>query len=253
MTASDVSEIDLRERHDHLYQLSIDTGIGGPITVWANIDDGVLTNAMSTTNFNTIKHHLGYCKPSPRWLRMADGSIVKPKAVWEGRMEIGSVQVYSSFEVFESGGSWEFLLGKPLLTALHAVHEYTGDTMTIENKGISAVLENQIDIRAWVDKETNEKRTTRWEKRANLKGSKETLPLREVLGKPHNDNEHMIDIACIDPEKPSEADNNQDSEPHDPSTAAEVIVETLKRNDFTQDSPIHGRRKGLTKSSNKFR
>ena len=117
-----------------VHQLGIDTGIGGTIQVWANVDDGALANAMSIAKFNTIKHRLGYYKPSPRWLRMADGSIVKPKAVWEGKMEIGGVQVVGSFEVFDSGGNWEFLLGKPLLTALHAVHEYSGDTVTIENK-----------------------------------------------------------------------------------------------------------------------
>ena len=98
------------------------------LRVWANIDDGALANAMSITKFNVVKHRLGYCKPSPRWLRMADGSVVKPKAVWEGKMEIGGVQVFGSFEVFESGGNWEFLLGKPLLTALHAVRSLLSPT-----------------------------------------------------------------------------------------------------------------------------
>ena len=128
-----------------IQQLNIDTGIGGMIPVWANFDDGALTNAMSVAKFDTIKHRLGYWKPSARWLRMADGTLVKPKAVWEGKMEIGGVRVVGSFEVFDSGGSWEFLLGKPLLTALHAVHKYSHNTVTIENNGLSAVLNNQIN------------------------------------------------------------------------------------------------------------
>jgi hypothetical protein len=74
-----------------IHCLGIDTGIGGTIQVWASFDDGALANAMSITKFNTIKHCLGYYKPSSRWLRMANGSLVKPKAVWEGRMEIDSV------------------------------------------------------------------------------------------------------------------------------------------------------------------
>ena len=159
--ATDVSNIDLEIQivdlytvgHDNkkitqpfVHQLDINTGIGGTVRVWANVDDGALANAMSIAKFDTVKHRLGYYKPSPRWLRMADGSLIKPKAVWEGRMEIGGVQVLGSFEVFDSGGNWEFLLRKPLLTALHAVHEYTGDMVTIENKGTSAVLVNQIDM-----------------------------------------------------------------------------------------------------------
>ena len=71
---------------------------------------------------------------------MADGTIVRPRAVWEGEMEIKGVQVHSSFEVFDSRGNWEFLFRKPLLTAFHTVHEYTFDTVTIENRGRTAVL-----------------------------------------------------------------------------------------------------------------
>ena len=39
-----------------IHQLYINTGIGGLEQVWANIDDGALTNAMSTMKFNAIKH-----------------------------------------------------------------------------------------------------------------------------------------------------------------------------------------------------
>lgn len=134
-----------------VHQLNIETGIGGPIRVWANFDDGALANAMSIAKFNTIKHRIGYYRPSSRWLRMADGNLVKPKAMWEGRM------VFGSFEVFESGGNWEFLLGKPLLTALHAIHEYTGDTVTIKNDGHSAVLKNQINTMMEVRNEADQK------------------------------------------------------------------------------------------------
>lgn len=49
-----------------IHQLNINTGISGDVQVWANIDDGALANAMSTAKFNTIKHRLGYCKPSNR-------------------------------------------------------------------------------------------------------------------------------------------------------------------------------------------
>jgi hypothetical protein len=49
-----------------IHQLNIYTGIGGAVRVWANIDDGALANATSVMKFNTIKHRLGYYKPSPR-------------------------------------------------------------------------------------------------------------------------------------------------------------------------------------------
>ena len=191
MKASDVSDIDPEIQIFDLYavgyddkkttqpfvhQLNIDTGIGGAIQVWANVNDGALVNVMSTAKFNTIKHHLGYYKPSTRWLCMADGNIVKPKAVWEGRIEIGGVWVRSSFQVFESGGNWEFLLRKPLLTALHAIHKYTNDMLTIENNGLSAVLRNQVDIMTDTCNEAHQKGTRVWKKLMDLKGNEEMLP-----------------------------------------------------------------------------
>ena len=244
-STSDVSDIDPEIQIFDLYtvgydtkktirpfiqQLNIDSGIGGAIQVWASIDDGALANAMSSTKFNTIKHRLGYCKPSSRLLRMADGSIVKPKAVWEGKMEIGGVQVSGSFEVFDSGGNWEFLIGKPLLTALHAVHEYTGDTILIENKGLSAVLVNQIDIMATIHNEPNKKRTKDWRKRKDLKGSEDTLPSREVQTSLHDKSEQSIDIAHIETADPNTVNNTHADELQDSSTTTvtEIDVDTLK-------------------------
>ena len=65
---------------------------GEVIQVRANFDDGALINAMSATKFNEVEQHLGHYKPSSRWLRMANGAIVRAIAVWEGEMEIGGVK-----------------------------------------------------------------------------------------------------------------------------------------------------------------
>lgn len=72
---------------------------------------------------------------------MANGVIVRANAFWEGEIEIKGVRTHSSFEVFDSGDSWEFLFGKPLLTVFNAVHDYKNDTVTVENKGATATLE----------------------------------------------------------------------------------------------------------------
>ena len=46
---------------------------------------------------------------------MGNGVIVPSEAVWWGKMQLGNVSVEGKFEVFNSGGSWAFLLGKPML------------------------------------------------------------------------------------------------------------------------------------------
>ena len=50
------------------------------------------------------------------------------------------------FEVFDSGGGWLFLFGKPMLWAFHALHDFRNDTVIlVRDKKQAAVLTNQID------------------------------------------------------------------------------------------------------------
>ena len=49
-------EHDEKTTQPFVHWLNINTGIGGAIQIWANIDDSALVNAMSTAKFNTIKH-----------------------------------------------------------------------------------------------------------------------------------------------------------------------------------------------------
>ena len=58
---------------------------------------------------------------------MANGNIVNPVGCWKGTVELGGIRVAGSFEVFDSGGGWEFLFGKRLMTAFKAVHDYATD------------------------------------------------------------------------------------------------------------------------------
>ena len=200
-----------------IHQLNINSGISGAIPVWANFDDGALANAMSIAKFNTIKHRLGYCKPSTRLLRMADGSIVKPKAVWEGRMEIGGVEVMGSFEVFDSRGSWEFLLGKPLLTAFHAIHEYTHDTVSIENNGSSTTLVNQINSMNDARNSTSHNRTKEWKKRKDSKDAQMTDIAHVDTTEPHGETTNAIHIS--------------ETQDEHTTTATEIEIDILKEDD----------------------
>ena len=55
--------------------------------------------------------------------------------------------VHGSFEVFDSGGSWRFLFGKPLMRLFKAVHAYEFDTVTISSGENLLVLENKFGRR----------------------------------------------------------------------------------------------------------
>src|SRR5271168_706598 len=118
---------------------------GRTVRVWANIDDGAMREVMSSTTFEKVKHKLGRVKPSMQLLRVANGVIVQSKARWEGEIEVNGVRTDVGFEVFDSGGKWEFLFGKTLLEAFKAIHDYKLDEIVISgDKGITTTLRNQV-------------------------------------------------------------------------------------------------------------
>ena len=86
---------------------------------------GVLWCQQCVTVFEKVRHRLGKWRNSEKQLRMGNRTIIPSLAVWEGRIQLGEVIVRGEFEVFNSGGSWDFLLGKPLLKAFHAKQEYS--------------------------------------------------------------------------------------------------------------------------------
>lgn len=113
------------------------------VRVWATFDKGALKEAMATEAFERVKHRLGTVQPSSLLLRKANGTIVKLLGRWEGGIEVEGVRVQGSFEVFDSCGAWEFLLGKRLKNALKAVHDYNTDEVTIRGVGNQTTLKNQ--------------------------------------------------------------------------------------------------------------
>jgi hypothetical protein len=62
---------------------------------------------------------------------MVNGAIEPSKRWWGGLIKLGSVIVQGQFEVFNSGGGWGFLFGKPLLWLFNTVHDYNTDTVMV--------------------------------------------------------------------------------------------------------------------------
>ena len=73
---------------------------------------------------------------------MANGAIVPSEATWSGKIHVGGVEASGTFKVFDSGGGWSFLFGKPLLHAFKAKHDYETDEVTIVDNKSSAILYN---------------------------------------------------------------------------------------------------------------
>ena len=93
---------------------------GEIIRVSVLFDGCAMVSAMCAMVFEKVKHRLGEWERSAKQLRMGNRTLVPSLAVWRGRMRLGGVTVKGEFEVFNSRGSWAFLLGKPLLRSFRA-------------------------------------------------------------------------------------------------------------------------------------
>ena len=129
------------------HQIKIHGPQGEIVQVSALFDGAAMVAAMCVSLFNRVKHRLGTWQPSHKLLRMANGSLVPSQARWEGMIQLMDVTIKGSFEVFDSGGSWAFLLGKPLLRRLKARQNFGSDTVEIEaNDGSVTILQNDLSV-----------------------------------------------------------------------------------------------------------
>ena len=120
---------------------------GEIVRVTALFDGCAMVSAMCVTVFEKVKHRLGEWRMSDKQLRMGNGVIIPSLAVWRGKMRLAEVTVEGEFEVFDSGGSWAFLLGKPLLRTFQAEQAYETDTVSIYNNNNKRItLLNEINI-----------------------------------------------------------------------------------------------------------
>jgi hypothetical protein len=113
-----------KETKPFVHQVRFHGPQGEIVRVWANIDDGAMREVMSAAMFRKVKHRLGTALPSSQLLRVANGEIVASEAKWRGKIEVNGVSAEVVFEVFDSGGKWDFLFRKTLLETFKAIHDY---------------------------------------------------------------------------------------------------------------------------------
>jgi len=114
---------------------------GEVVRVNALFDRGAMVRAMCSLIFEKVKHHFhGQAKPSSQLLRMVNGIVIQSQAVWKGMLELKGIHIEGEFKVFNSGGGWKFLFGKPLLRHFQAVHDFNTDMVSIRSEGQTAIL-----------------------------------------------------------------------------------------------------------------
>lgn len=124
---------------------------GEVVRIRSVFDDGAMLNAIDAGVFEMVKGRLAGMMESSKILRMADGRLVQSQGMWIGEVEVEGLRRSGSFEVFDSGGAWSLLFGKPLLAAFDAFHGYGLDEVHIPIPSSEAwvTLSNQYFSAVW--------------------------------------------------------------------------------------------------------
>ncbi|KAJ7319257.1 hypothetical protein DFH08DRAFT_819204 [Mycena albidolilacea] len=118
---------------------------GELVDVVATFDDCAMVNCIDTKVFEGARATLSSPDVSPRVLRMANGVLVPSGGCWRGKISVGGVSATGKWEIFSGGGAWQMLLGKPMLKAFGASHEYMDDTVTLNTVAGKVTLRNELD------------------------------------------------------------------------------------------------------------
>jgi hypothetical protein len=103
-------------------------------------------------------------------------------------MTVGGLRISGVLEVFDSGGGWTLLFGKPLQAALGAVHDMRADVVTLNVVGRTVVLENRNPV-VWRNAINAAAMAARRSASTGVK-SCAIPPARRVHSKPYTRNSH---------------------------------------------------------------
>ncbi|KAJ7698937.1 hypothetical protein B0H17DRAFT_1196527 [Mycena rosella] len=106
-------------------------------------DGGAQIAALDKGFYLSVAKRLGPASAPTKKLRMADGRVVSTYGRWEGDAEVEGVRVRGAFNIFDSGGGWRILFGKPLQEDFGVVHDMKADVVTLCASGRTAKLTNQ--------------------------------------------------------------------------------------------------------------
>ena len=108
------------------------------------VDDGAMRNCISKRRWDQYGHCLSKLQPSSTCISVANGAKIKPMGRWFGTIKVGGIGAPSWFEVFDSRGAFDIILGKPWLHRVKAIHDYDKDQITITQNGNTEVISNSL-------------------------------------------------------------------------------------------------------------
>jgi transposase InsO family protein len=130
---------------------------GETIQVQAVIDGGAMMNTMCKSKWDTQANYLSPLMPSKMILSVADNHRIASEGRWTGTVDVAGTRVEQHFEIFDSNGAFEIILGKPWLEDVQAVHRYATDEITITAHGKTTTINNKPTQDRWKERKELQK------------------------------------------------------------------------------------------------
>ncbi|QRV78795.1 Retrovirus-related Pol polyprotein from transposon [Ceratobasidium sp. AG-Ba] len=118
-------------------------GRDGGIGVLATIDGGAMLCVLDHTVWAEAEQSLGRLAPSSIVCRMANGTCIQSKGTGEAWIIIEGVSRLVQFEVLDSRGAFDLLIGKTWLRSAGACQNFADDSLILHSDTGAIVVKNQ--------------------------------------------------------------------------------------------------------------
>ena len=105
-----------------------------------------MRNTLCTSKWHSQQHRLVPPSPSEVILSIVDNHCIPSQGRWTGIVNVAGTEALQSFEIFNSKGTFQAILGKPWLRYVKAMHKYTTDQIVIQTSGRTRTISNDDTV-----------------------------------------------------------------------------------------------------------
>ena len=101
-----------------------------------------MRNMLCTSKWHSWQHRLVPPSPLEVILSIADNRRIPSQGRWTGIVNVAGTEALQSFEIFDSKGAFQAILGKPWLCYVKVVPKYATDQIVIQTPGRTRTISN---------------------------------------------------------------------------------------------------------------
>ena len=121
------SEPDEQHTLPFLQRIQLTGTHGSVVRATGQVDNGAMRNCISKRRWDAYGHCLSALSPTTTRISITNNAEIIPIGQWFREITVCGIGAYSWFEIFESHGAFNVILGKPRVHQLKAIHDYGND------------------------------------------------------------------------------------------------------------------------------